>query len=81
MVYLRGLLNLLEYLAEDRDLELLFYGKIAMDHLHLLEELRWRKVLQPIALTPRYLEDAEGQRRLEALKSNSSLQHILDNLI
>ena len=80
MVYLRGFLNLLEYLAEDRDFQLLFYGKIAMDHLLLLEELRWRKVLQPIALTPRYLEDVEGQRRLEALKSNSSLQHILDNL-
>ena len=80
MVYLRGLLDLLEYLAADRDLKLLFYGKIAMEHLHLLEELRWRRVLDPIALMPFYLEDEDSRARLEALKRAPSLKQILEDL-
>ena len=80
MIYLRGLMRLLEYLADDGDIELLLYGKVAMTHLHLLEELRWRKILQPVALRPRYLESAESMQRLALLRRRATLEHLLDSL-
>ncbi len=80
VVYLRGLVNLLDYLAAEEGLELLYYGKIAMAHLHLIEELRWRNVLAPIALMPRYLETPEAQQRLSAFRAQPDIMHILENL-
>ena len=80
MVYLRGLLDVIEYLKQDCELEILYSGKIALEHLPLLHELRWREVLKPIALTPRYLEDNEAQLRLNALKAEPSLNHVMRNL-
>jgi uncharacterized protein (TIGR02421 family) len=80
IVYLRGLMGLLDLLAGDGDLDLLFYGKIAMEHLHLLDELRWRRVLAPVALTPRYLDEETPRRRLAALRGDATLEHLLENL-
>lgn len=81
MIYLRGLLRLLEHLAADPATDLLFCGKIAMEHLHLIEELRWRRVLGPNALLPRYLQEEETRKRLEILKRNATLEHILGNVL
>jgi uncharacterized protein (TIGR02421 family) len=80
MIYLRGFLRLLDYLAGNGRIELLYCGKIAMEHLHLIEELHWRKVLNPIALKPRYLTDEVPRQRLDALRKNATLEHVLDNL-
>jgi uncharacterized protein (TIGR02421 family) len=59
-VYLRGLVGVLEHLEAGGDMEILLSGKIALDHVEILEELRWRGILQPPRLIPRYLgEDQE----------------------
>jgi uncharacterized protein (TIGR02421 family) len=55
-VYLRGLLFVLRYLRAGNDTEALWIGKVGAEHLPLIEELRWREVLHPVALRPRYLE-------------------------
>lgn len=81
MIYLRGFLRLLEHLAAGAAIDLLFHGKIAMEHLHLLEELQWRRVLRPNILLPRYLTDEEPRRRFEILRHNATLEHILGNVI
>lgn len=81
VIYLRGFLRLLDYLAGDRGIELLYCGKIAMEHLHLVEELCWRKVLNPIALKPRYLTAAEPRQRLEILRRNATWEHVLENVL
>lgn len=66
-VYLRGLVNLLDYLADGHDLEPLLIGKVALDQVELIEELRWRQVLNPPALRPKYLDDPSAKKRLAAL--------------
>ena len=80
LVYLRGLIDVINYLQTDQELEILYSGKISLEHLPLLHELRWREVLKPIAITPRYLSDNEAQQRLSALKLEPNLNHIMRNL-
>ncbi len=80
MVYLRGLIDVIDYLQTEQELEILYSGKISLEHLPLLHELRWREVLKPIAIMPRYLSDNEAQQRLSALKDEPNLNHILRNL-
>jgi uncharacterized protein (TIGR02421 family) len=80
MIYLRGFLRLLDYLAGDGKIEMLYCGKIAMEHLHLVEEMHWRKVLRPIALKPRYITDEVPRRRLDALRGDATLEHILEHM-
>jgi hypothetical protein len=77
MVYLRGFNQLLAYLKTDKDIEFLYAGKVALEFLPLLEELRWREVIKPPALIPRYLEQGQCRERLEYLRSHPSLDTIL----
>lgn len=71
-VYLRGLMETLEYLEEGGDLEILLSGKIALDHVEIIEELRWRQILVPPRLMPRYLgaDQSMARTRLENLKQS-----------
>jgi hypothetical protein len=64
LVYLRGLVRMLEYLQGGGEIEPLFLGKIALAHLPLLQELRWRQVLRPPPLLPRCLATDAGITRL-----------------
>lgn len=56
-VYLKGLLSLLAYIREGHDIAPLLIGKIRQDYLPIVEELVYRKVLKPVPVLPRYLED------------------------
>jgi uncharacterized protein (TIGR02421 family) len=62
-IYLRGLLQLLTYLAAGGAVEPLLVGKIAINHVPLVKELLRREVLRRPALRPRWLdgEDAAGR--------------------
>ena len=68
-VYLRGLMELLEYLKGGGELEALFVGKISTDHIPLIQELRHRNVLTPPALRPRYLDMPGVSERLEQIRT------------
>jgi len=68
-VYLRGLLNLLEYLKEGGELESLYIGKFGMEHLPLIKELQARKILTTPPLRPHFLDDPEAQVRIKLLVS------------
>ena len=46
-------------------------GKIAIEHIPLVEELRYRKVLRPISMMPRYLTDPDVLSRLELLRGTT----------
>ncbi len=72
-VYLRGLMNLLSYLAQNGDLEMLLLGKVSHEQLALVEELQWRKVLTPAMLRPRYLDRPETQQKLARLSKGVSV--------
>ena len=76
-LYLRGLLRLHKHLRDGGELEPLFLGKISVDNVPVIQELMWRKVLHTPPLRPPYLDDPEALKRLERLRSSSSVLELL----
>ncbi len=73
LVYLRGLAGVLAYLQGGGALEPLLVGKLGPDHVPIIEELQWRKVLVPPPLRPRYLDDPAAIKRLDDVRSGLSV--------
>jgi len=67
-VYLRGLLDVLDYIAEGGAIEPLYVGKIAASHIPLVEELMYREILSRPPLFPRYLQEPDAAARLSEIK-------------
>ncbi len=76
-VYLDGLVQILEYLGAGGELDPLFVGKIATEHIPLVRELQLRKVLHPAALLPRFLQMPGAAERLRSLRHGSSVLELL----
>lgn len=72
-IYLRGLIKILDYFRDGGKLDSLLVGKISSEHLHIIKELYSRKILKPIPLKPRYLENSEAISKLEQLRSGISV--------
>lgn len=72
-VYLRGLMEVLEYLKNGGDIETLFVGKMGPEHVSIIRELQWREVLRPAPLAPRYMTFPETVERLELAKKGISV--------
>lgn len=70
-LYLRGLINILNYLEQDRELENLFIGKIALQHIDIASELLWRRILKPPRLLPRYLTAKKPASRLVEIRHSN----------
>jgi uncharacterized protein (TIGR02421 family) len=77
-VYLRGLRQILDYIADGGSLEPLFTGKIAIQHIPIINELRWRGVLVPPPLAPRYINQTDSLLRLERLRQGMSVVDLLE---
>lgn len=77
VVYLRGLKNLLLYLSQGGELDILLAGKVSYEQLTLVEELQWRKVLTPAVLRPRYLDRSEAQHKLAFLRRGVSVLDLI----
>jgi uncharacterized protein (TIGR02421 family) len=73
-IYLRGLHELLQYLRDGHRLEPLLVGKIALRHVPFLRELRRREIVRAAPLRPRYLDEPEAIRRLEACRTMTVLE-------
>jgi len=80
MVYLRGFSHLLDYLKTGDDFDILYTGKVSLKYLPLIKELRWRQVIKPVALKPRYLEQQDCQNRLKELIEEPTIESILRGL-
>ena len=79
-IYLRGLVNLLNYLGKGKDFEPLFLGKLAQEHLPLVKELQWRQIVNPPTLLPRYFHQPETRERLERLRNGVSVTDLIQEL-
>ena len=77
-VYLRGLKRVVSYLADGGRLDTLLVGKIAVDHVAVIEELQRRGVLRPPPLRPAYLDDPDTHYRLENLRNGIELGSLAD---
>jgi uncharacterized protein (TIGR02421 family) len=76
-VYLRGLGQILKHLGSGGQLEPLFIGKIAAQHIPVVRELRWRGVLCEPPLTPRYMNDPAALERLRRARKGLSIIDLL----
>ncbi len=77
-VYLRGLVEILEYLREEgNNIETLFVGKMGPEHVSIIRELQWREVLQPAPLVPRYMTFPETAERLERVRGKTSIVDLI----
>ena len=73
MIYLRGLIDLLDLLRAGGDPATLYVGKVARRHLLIIDELRQRRVLREPPLRPRYLSADGAAERLEAVRGGITL--------
>ncbi len=72
-IYLRGLRDLLDYLANGHDIEPLYVGKIGLAHIPYIQELRRRGIVLPPRILPRFLDDESVRDRLAACRGKSVL--------
>lgn len=80
VVYLRGLCDLLEYLREGHAFDRLFVGKFSLSELPAIERLHRNRQLEPPALLPSYLHNAQAQQRL-AECVDVPLDHLYQRLV
>lgn len=55
MLYLKGIMELIEYLKENNNVHLLMMGKIRKDYLPIIKDLLQKEILIPPAITPRFM--------------------------
>ena len=77
-IYLRGITRLLEAIAEGVSLDVLFVGKLALDHVPLIQELLDREVLHPPWVRPRWLDVPGAQDRLDGLREGASVTDLYE---
>jgi uncharacterized protein (TIGR02421 family) len=79
-IYLRGLLELLDYLRQGRDLEALLIGKIRVDYIPVVQELIHRRILTEPPLRPRYLVEQTPAftRKMARLRDGATPQDLID---
>ncbi len=68
-LYLRGIMEVMDYLAGGGDFEILFVGKFALKQLHTLEKLIEDGLLLKPDLLPRYLDDLDAMKRLDRVRT------------
>ncbi|MBW2524113.1 MAG: flavohemoglobin expression-modulating QEGLA motif protein [Deltaproteobacteria bacterium] len=76
-VYLRGLIRVLQYVADGGAFDTLFVGKIAARHVGVIRELLLRKVLKPPPVMPRYHQDEQAMARLDELRTGTSVLQLV----
>jgi hypothetical protein len=77
-IYLRGIAHLLDALAEGLSLDLLLVGKLALDHVPLVQDLLDREVLHPAWVQPRWLDVPGAQERLDGLRAGATVSDLYE---
>lgn len=78
VIYLRGLMKTIDYIASGGRLKNLYVGKIGLQHVVMMRELLWRKVIKPPPLLPRFLSTEEGKDRLSKLSKYESVLELIN---
>ena len=77
-IYLRGISRILDALGDGSSLDPLLVGKLALDHIPLVQDLLDRGVLQPAWVRPRWLDVAGAQERLDRLRAGATVNDLYE---
>lgn len=81
IIYLKGLIELRAYLMNGGDFELLFAGKFGFNHIHIIQELIERNVLQKGLLRPSYVFDEMYEERLQQIINGMPIHQMARGLV
>lgn len=73
IIYLKGLVQVKDYIMQGGDLTSLLAGKFAIEHVDIIKELTDRKIMKPPTLLPRYLELSDYQEKIDKIKNGLPL--------
>lgn len=76
-IYLRGFRQVLELLGAGSDLAPFWYGKIAVRHVPVIEELAARGLLRPPPTMPQFLMRPEAQARIAQMRASPALSDLV----
>lgn len=77
IIYLKGLVQLREYLKEGGEYEPLLAGKFGLKHTGVIKELTERKVLKPGVLRPSYLLTENIEKKLNLIREGLPLSKMV----
>ncbi|QAA81061.1 DUF1704 domain-containing protein [Aequorivita sp. H23M31] len=77
IIYLKGLIQLRDYLMEGCDLEFLLAGKFALKHVPMIKDLTDRGLLSPPKIKPRYLKKEGFEERLKKVRNGIALSKMV----
>ena len=77
VIYLKGILQLRDYLSRGGSLAPLLAGKFALKHLATISDLTQRSLLYPPKIIPRYLKENETSDRFKNFKNGMPIQHMV----
>ncbi|TXC67706.1 DUF1704 domain-containing protein [Sphingorhabdus soli] len=77
VIYLRGFKTVLDLIAAGGDLTPYWYGKIAPQHIAVIEEFALRGLLRKPLFTPAFLTRDDVRDRIAAFRQNPSLSSLL----
>jgi uncharacterized protein (TIGR02421 family) len=77
-IYLRGITRILDLIAEGSSLDVLFVGKLALDHIPLIQDLLDRDLLQSPWVRPRWLDVPGAHERLDRLRAGASVTDLYE---
>ena len=78
-VYLKGLVEILDYLRDGGEMETLLVGKMAVDHIPIIRELLLRGVLHPPPLRPRWLDHPLAAAQLDKLRAAKTVLDLIES--
>ena len=81
IVYLRGLVKLLNYLKDGGDLETLYVGKFSDSHVAIVKELQWRRVLVQPPLQPQHINSDQTNARLDRIRVGLSVLDLVERRV
>ncbi len=77
-IYLRGLVEIMLYLAKGGDVEPLLVGKLAVEHIPVVKELLYREVIRKPIFRPRYLELESASARLSRIAAGAGVLDLIE---
>jgi uncharacterized protein (TIGR02421 family) len=77
-IYLRGFQRLLGYLADGGSIDQLLVGKLALEQVPMVEELRWRQIVRPPVLRPRWLDLPGADMWLERIRTGVAVVDLVE---